>query len=188
MSKVLLLSEDCLKTYTSLNDNVFGKTILPAIANSQNIELKQVIGSCLLESLCTMVETGEINQRSNENYKLLLDTYIQPYMIYITLSHLVLELSTKLTNFGTVQSNDEHLVNVSLEERDLVKQQYTYYADSYCKQLQNFLKQNKELFPELENCSCGEDGPHLDSAASTGLWLGGYRSPYPRLITRKMCC
>lgn len=185
---VLLISEQTLKSNSSLNDNCFGKNILPAIKTTQDIELKQVIGSCLLDKLCTLVGNGSITNLENSMYKQLLDDYIRPYLSYMTLSHLVLELSTKLTNFGLVQSNDEHLVNLSLEERDLVNHQYIYYADSYCKQLQNFLKQNKELFPELENCSCGEDGPHLDSAASTGLFLGGYRSPYPRLITRKQCC
>lgn len=171
---VLLISEQTLKTYSSLNDNCFGKSILPAIANSQNIELRKIIGSCLLEKLCTLVGDGSITDLENSMYKQLLDDYVQPYLSYMTLSHLVLELSTKLTNFGLVQSNDEHLVNLSLEERDLVNHQYLYYADSYCKQMQDWLKENKESFPELEGCSCNK--PNLDSASSVGLWLGGFRA------------
>ena len=187
---VLLISCDTLKTYSSLNDNVYGKNILPSIKTSQDIELQQILGSCLYKTLCEMVADGSISDTENVQYKTLLDDYVQPYLIYITLAHLVSEMSTKLTNFGLVESNDEHLVNLSVEERDLVKTQWTYYADSYCKQMQGFLKSNKEAFPEL-NCGCECDGnikPTLDSAASTGLWLGGLRSPYRRIIKRRMCC
>lgn len=175
---VLLISEDKLRTYSSLNDNVYGKYILPSIKTAQDIELKQIIGSCLLNKLCDLVNDGTITATENSQYKYLLDEYIQPYLIYITLAHLVTEVSTKLTNFGTVQSSDEHLVNVSLEERDLVKQQYTYYSDSYAKQMASFLKANKQAFPEL-NCGCNcsdQERPHLDSFASIGLWTGGIRS------------
>lgn len=185
---VLLISEDTLKTYTSLNDNVFGKNILPAIKTSQDIELQEIIGSCLYNALCSKVADGSITSSENQQYKELLDTYIKPYLSYITLAHLVTEMSTKLTNFGLVLSNDEHMENASLGERDLVKTQYTYYADSYCKQMQGFLKTNKDLFPELK-CGCECDSnikPTLDSAASTGLFLGGYRSPYRRIIKRKI--
>ena len=187
---VLLISEDTLKSYSSLNDNVYGKNILPAIKTSQDIELKQILGSCLYKALCEMVADGSISDTENVQYKNLLDDYVQPYLIYITLAHLVTEMSTKLTNFGLVESNDEHLVNLSVEERDLVKTQWTYYADSYCKQMQGFLKSNKDSFPELEcGCECGGNiKPCLDSAASTGLWLGGLRSPYRRIIKRRMCC
>lgn len=177
MAKVLLISEDKLKSYSSLNDNVFGKYILPSIKTSQDIELKQIIGSCLLDKLCSLVNDGTISLPENTKYKFLLDEYIQPYMIYITLAHIVTEVSTKLTNFGTVESSDEHLVNVSLGERDLVKQQYVYYSDSYAKQMQSYLKANKDRFPELEcGCNCSDEvKPNLDSAASTSLFLGGAR-------------
>ena len=176
-NNILLLSEDRLKTYTSLNDNCFGKNILPAIRTSQDIELTTILGSCLVDALKSMVADGSIQQDANYYYKYLLDNYVTEYLAYITLAHLITELSTKLTNFGTVESNDEHLVNVSLNEREIVRQQYEYYADAYCKKMQGYLKANRERFPELEcGCDCGENiSPTLDSAASTGLFLGGRR-------------
>lgn len=185
---ILLISEQTLKSYSSLNDNAWGKNILPSIKTSQDIELQQIIGSCLYNALCEKVNDGSITNVENTQYKILLDEYVQPYLIYITLAHLVTEMSTKLTNFGLVESNDEHLVNLSLEERNLVKSQWTYYADSYCKRMQGFLKSNKDSFPELEcGCECGGNiKPCLDSAASTGLFLGGLRSR--RIIKGTNCC
>lgn len=184
---VLLISEDTLKSYTSLNDNCFGKNILPSVKTAQDIELQSIIGSCLYNALCSMVNDNSITAETSTQYKVLLDEYIRPYLSYITLAHLVTEMSTKLTNFGLVESSDEHLVNASIAERDLVKTQYIYYADSYCRQMQGFLKANRQSFPELD-CGCTCDGdvkPNLESAASSTIFLGGARSPMPKIIRKK---
>ena len=50
--------------------------------------------------------------------------------------------------------------------------QYQKYADAYCKMMQDFLKENRDSFPEL-NC-CGSS-PTLDSSAECGIFLGGAR-------------
>lgn len=177
MNDILLVSDDKIKEYSSLNDNVFPKNIFPSIRTSQDIELQQTIGSCLYDAICSMVDEGSISNPENSNYKYLLDKHIQPFLIYTTLSHLTIETSTKLTNFGTVMSNDEHIVNVDLKERDMIRKQYEYYSDSYRKNMQRYLKANRDLFPELD-CGCGCNGeikPNLDSSASSQLFLGGAR-------------
>lgn len=176
-NNILLLSEDRLKSYTSLNENVWGKNILPAIKVSQDIELTKIIGSCLVDRLKELVAEGSISQEDFKPYKTLMDTYVTNFLAYVTIAHLVNEMSTKLTNFGTVLSNDEHLENVGISERDMVRKQYQYYADSYASQMASYLKANRELYPELD-CGCGCDGavkPNLDSTNSSQLWTGGFR-------------
>ena len=118
------------------------------------------------------MKSGEIRNENYAMYKELLDNYIANFLIYQTLANLIPEISTKITNMGLVTSSDEHLQNVTQGERDLVMGQYQKYADAYCKMMQDFLKENRDSFPEL-NC-CG--APNLDSSAETGLWLGGTRS------------
>ena len=117
------------------------------------------------------MKSGEIRNENYVMYKELLDNYIANFLIYQTLANLVPEISTKITNMGLVVSNDEHVQNVTQGERDLVMGQYQKYADAYCKMMQDFLKENRDSFPEL-NC-CGSTT--LDSSADTGLWLGGTR-------------
>lgn len=180
MNNVLLIGSDQIKTYTSLNDNVFDKNVFPAIRTSQDIELQQVIGSCLYDAICSMVSDGSISEESHVNYKNLLDKYIQPFLTYVVLSHLVMEVSTKMTNFGTVVSNDEHIENVGIQERDMVRKQWEYYSDAYKRNMQCYLKANRDLFPELD-CGCGccdSIRPNLDSNASSQLFLGGKRGKH----------
>lgn len=185
MRNVLLVSEDTIKTYSGLNDNIFGKSLLPAIRESQEIGLQGIIGHCLYERLCSMVADGSIEEIENLPYKTLLDEYVSYYLIYQTIYDLIPIIGTKIGNIGVVVSNDEHVVNLSEDERDRVDTYYEYRADFYCKRLQEYLLNNKELYPELDECSCGQMKANLDSAASTGLWLGGYRS---RKISGKNCC
>ena len=172
MTNILLISEDTLKTYSHLNDNVFGKSLTPAIITAQDIYLQKFLGSCLYKKVLELVKSGEIRNENYVMYKELLDSYITNFLIYQTLANLIPEISTKITNMGLVTSSDEHVQNVTQGERDLVMGQYQKYADAYCKMMQDFLKENRDSFPEL-NC-CG--APNLDSSAETGLWLGGTRS------------
>lgn len=188
MAKVLLISEDKIKTLSGLDDNIWGKKLLPAIREAQEIGLQGIIGSCMYERLCSMVEDGSIMDNENIAYKSLLDNQIQYYLLYKVISDLIPIIGVKLGNIGVVLSNDDHIQNLTEDERSRVDTYYTYRADFYCKRLQQYLLTNKELYPELDECSCNQMKANLESAASTGLFLGGYRSPYPRIIRRRICC
>ena len=172
MTNILLISEDTLKTHSSLNKNVWADNLSSVIKATQDIYLQKFLGSCLYKKVLELVKSGEIRNENYVMYKELLDDYITNFLIYQTLANLIPEISTKITNMGLVVSNDEHVQNVTQGERDLVMGQYQKYADAYCKMMQDFLKENRDSFPEL-NC-CG--APTLDSSADTGLWLGGTRS------------
>ena len=171
MTNILLISEDTLKTHSSLNKNVWGDNLSSVIKATQDVDLQRILGSCLYKKILELVNDGGIRNAKYSIYKTLLDEYITDYLIYQTLVNLIPEISTKITNMGLVISNDEHVQNVTQGERDLVMGQYQKYADAYCKMMQDFLKENRDSFPEL-NC-CG--APTLDSAASTSLFLGGSR-------------
>ena len=172
MTNILLISEDTLKTHSSLNKNVWADNLSSVIKATQDVDLQRILGPCLYKKVLELVENGGIRNTKYSIYKTLLDEYITDYLIYQTLVNLIPEISTKITNMGLVISNDEHVQNVTQGERDLVMGQYQKYADAYCKMMQDFLKENRDSFPEL-NC-CG--APNLDSSAETGLWLGGTRS------------
>lgn len=186
MAKVLLISEDNVKTLSGLNDNIWGKSLLPAIREAQEIGLQGIIGTCLYQKLCSVVEDGSIKDSENIAYKTLLDNQIQYYLLYKVISDLIPIIGVKLANIGTVISNDEHIQNLTEDERSRVDTYYAYRADFYCKRLQEFLLENRELFPELDECACNNMRANLESASSVGLWLGGLRSR--RIITGTNCC
>ena len=174
-SNVLLISEDALKTYSNLNKNTFGDWILPAILEAQEMGLMPIIGECLYNKICELVADGSINDVLFTAYKDLLDDKIQPYLIYKTLSNIIPIINAKMANLGAVVTNDEHVVNLTQSESDLLKSYYSERCDFYTKRLQDFIKSNQSAFPEI-SCGCGKMQPNLESSEnSIGIWLGGSR-------------
>lgn len=172
---ILLTSEDYIKTNSNLNDNFWGKNLLPAMREAQDIALQQIIGTCLYNKLMDLVDTGDIVLPEYEYYKQLLDDKIQLFLVYQTIVCAIPASSPKLSNFGTSISNDEHLIGLSKNDVELIGNYYQDKADFYCKRIQNWLKSNREQFPELD-CACdGDIKPNLNSAAGSSIFLGGIR-------------
>lgn len=177
---VLFISEDYIKSESMLDDNTSGKFLLTAIKLSQDVELRSILGKCLLEVLQQKIFDKEIETLENMHYKDLLDIYIQPFLLYQVLSEIIIPVSYKMSNFGLMRADDEKDYAVNNGEVNLVREYYTNKANVYKKRLQNYLCKNKALFPELGDCCEG----NLYSSHSSGIWLGGERGK----VIGKDCC
>lgn len=176
MTKVLLISEDMVRSYSEISDNVFGKSLLPAIRTAQDLYLEEFLGSCLYKKLLEIVGDGSITNQENVAYKDLLDEHIQPYLLERVVADLIPIVGSKIANLGVYKSRDEYTDNVSAGEVERLQNLHIIKADHYAKRMQLFLKENRQAFPELNCCSCGGIKPTLDSSADCGLWLGGIRA------------
>ena len=175
MTNVLLVSEDFIKTNSTLSDNYFGKYLTPAIVEAQDMGLQTILGSCLYNKILTIVEDGTIQDVENAAYKGLLDEVIQPYLLYKVLSNSVFYANIKLANMGTVVTNDEHIVNLTQKDIDLIEHNFVNKCDFYARRLQEYLLNNSSSFPELDICACEQIKANLKSAENCGIWLGGYQ-------------
>lgn len=172
MNKVLLCSEDYIKSNSALNDNLFGKYLTPAIREAQELNLQIYLGECLYQTILNMVADGSITAETNEVYKVLLDDYIQSYLLYQVQANIIPTINVKLGNIGSVISNDEHISTLSQANIDLVQSDFQHKADFYAQRMLNFILNHSSEF-NLDECACKELKAHLDSAASTTIWLGG---------------
>lgn len=172
MNKILLVSEDFVKTNSALNDNLWGKFLLPAIREAQDINLQIYLGECLYKTILGMVADDSIAASANESYKALLDDYVQPYLLYQVQANIIPTINVKLGNIGSVVSNDEHIATLSQGNIDLVQRDFQLKADFYAQRMLNFILNHSNEF-NLDECACKELNAHLDSSASTTIWLGG---------------
>lgn len=170
----LLISERAIKELTTLSDNLFGEYIAPTIYNCQTIYLQETIGSCLYNKLLSLVSDGTITASTNSNYKYLLDNQIKNYLAWQVAASIVPLISIKTDNAGSVKNTDEHRTTLTTAELDIAETNFQKYADSYRRMLQDFLKENAELYQELEQCSCTGIKPNLESSNSSRIWTGGY--------------
>lgn len=173
---ILLINEDYIKANSVIDNNLSGKYLQQAILDAQNIHLEQILGTKLLVKIESLVQNGEIFKEPN--YKLLLDSYITDYLLYQVLSSIIIPVSYKIANAGLVTTSDDKLNNVDINSLNLLKSDYTNKANVYKARLQNYLLANRDLFPELNNCSIDQERPNLYSSSDCGIWLGGERGKY----------
>ena len=174
MAEFLLTSEAFVKSVSSISDNLAGKYVLPSIREAQEIELKSVLGSCLLNRLKAIGLEDKFNETENAQYKDLVDR-CQYFLAYTAIVEVTTKVSYKIGNFGVSKSQDENL-NVATQDEIAKLQVYYESKADFCKiELQNWLLENREHFPELSSCQCNKIRANLYSAATCGLWLGGPR-------------
>ena len=175
MQNILLISESTVKSNSEISDNLYGKYLLPAIRTSQEMYLQPVLGCSLYNNIISLVADCSISDPENAHFKELLDDYIQPYLLERVLGDLIPIVSAKVANLGSVHSKDEYVENLSVENAEKLQTLHIQKSDFYLRRMQEYLLNNSTIF-DLDDCACNSLKSALGSAASTGLWLGGYRS------------
>ena len=183
MKDFLLVSETFVKSVSSISDNVAGKYIQPSIREAQEVSLKSIIGSNLLNYIKGLGLAKTLEEPENAPYKELVDR-AQYFLAYTAIVEITNKVSYKIGNFGVTKSTDENLQVATQDE--IAKMQYYYQskADFCALELQQWILDNRTLFPELDDCACRKIHSNLHSAASCGLWLGGARGK----MSNPKCC
>lgn len=177
MKDILLTTESFVKQVTNISDNVNGKVMQSAIRESQDIDLKQIVGSAMIEKLKDLVEDGSIQEASNRVYKDLLDES-QYFLAYATMAKLIPILTFKIDNIGVSSTQDENITTFNVEDTFQIKNYFDKKVDWYRMELQNYILDNKAVLPEISDNNINKISANLYSAASGGLWLGGKRGKH----------
>ena len=174
MAEVLLTSEKFVKDVTSISDNLAGKYLLPSIREAQDVKFRGIVGDTILAKLKALVNDRTISAEGNEKYKDLLDR-AQYFIAYSAIVEVAVKVTFKIANAGVVKTPDE---NIQVGDQTDVAAMQSYYqakADSACLDLQNFILNNWQSYPELTEGDYHRVHSNLSSAASCGIFLGGAR-------------
>lgn len=152
MNNILLISEKTIKENSLVSNNVDGKYIQNAIRTAQDLSLQPIIGSKLFKRLCAGIEANDLTELETE----LIKDYIQPVLLNSVMSDLVLQLSYKFRNMGTVQTTDTNIILPSLKDLQYIREDYNLKAQFYMNRLSDFLIANCNKFKEYPGCGCGE--------------------------------
>lgn len=152
MNNVLFISEKTIKENSLVSNNVDGKYIQNAIKTAQDISLQPIIGSKMFKKISRMIQEDALD----ELYSNLLKDYIQPILINSVMSDLVLQLTYKFRNMGSVQTTDTNLVLPSLRDLQYIREDYNLKAQFYMNRLSDYLEANCTKFKDYPGCGCGE--------------------------------
>lgn len=166
---VYLLSENTLKSNSIINDNVDTMYILPAIETAQDMGLQPILGTKLYNTLKSMVDSGEIAE--NEDYRVLLDDYITPFLINKVVADIQLNIHFKVRNQGVVQQTGEHITYPSLKDIQYFVQSYNDKATFYGNRLTDYLIANHNKYKEFCKADCSDMRSKRQNF-STNIYLG----------------
>jgi hypothetical protein len=148
MAKILLISEQKLKSFTSINKNVDMDLIRAEILVSQDIYLQQVLGTKFLNHLYSKVNSTGNTFNSDE--KTLVDEYIAPFLIQQSYATLIPSLWARTLNRGIMTGDAESASSIDVETMKYLKSIQQQKSDFYKQRLVDYLTcglgQNK--FPE----------------------------------------
>lgn len=173
---VMLISPQKVKTWGVINLNVNDSEIGNAIRISQDIYLRDIVGTDLVERVQQLVYNkiqglpDGIDDQANEAYKVLLDDYLTPVLVYRTAVELCTLVTLKIRNAGLVKNNDTNVQATSAADVKYMSEYYSTFFNDKVNRLMDFLCENKEAFEEVPEgfCTCSSKPRY----GRTGLWLG----------------
>ena len=176
----MLISPNTIKNMSLVNLNVDDTDLAASIRIAQNIYLRDIIGTGLLNTLRELVYNKikglepNIDNAGKAHYKALLTDCVRDVLAYKAVAELCKRVSYKIRNVGVAQNSD---VNIHASDITAIKElraEYETYFNDAANRLIDFLKENKAAFPELEGkCVCGKKLPNLNAKyGNCGLFLG----------------
>ena len=166
MTTTLIISEEKLREFTDINDNLDSKLLMNGVREAQDIYLQRLTGTSLYEYILNQIDANTLSG----DYKHLVDTFIQPFLIYASYWEVLDAIYTRPRNNGLLQptggENSEKADGTWYNrKRQGIENKMEYYSE----RLTNYLIQNQDQFPQLN-----DNGPFWKQYPNFGT---GYKSP-----------
>jgi hypothetical protein len=164
---VLMVSEQRLKQWTSLDNNTRDEEITPSILDAQNVYVQQTLGTPLYNH----IKEGILNTTLNADEILLLNEYIAPALMQYSLYLMLPNIKYKIVEKGILNGTSEETQPTSLDELKYLRQSTLDLAQFYDARLREFLcDADNGVYPLYDNPT-PKDGmlPDKKSPYNSGL-------------------
>lgn len=178
---LLISAKELKNANTLISANVDDNYLSATIVTCQEVYLEQITGTALYHRLQELVYNqitnapDALNDPENEDYKILLEDMIKPFLKARTLVDVLYNAAFKIRNMGVMKSSDTNLQNADMSDIKYLEKQYLTYVAEYEQRLSKYLCANQDKFEELEaDVPSYFDQPSLgkEYANDGGLWLG----------------
>jgi len=147
MDTVLLVSEQRMKQWTSLDNNIRIDVLTPSIIQAQDQFIQDSVGTPFYRRL----KGGVIANDLNANEEMFLKDYIGPTLIQYALYLLLPSLKYKMVEKGILNGTSEETQPTSLDEMKYLREGALDTAQFYNKRMLEFLQDNPNMFPLYQN-------------------------------------
>ena len=155
---VLFVSEEKLKTFTSINFNLDPNDLRPFVITAQDMYLRNYLGSTFYKEIKAEVVLGSISA----NNTILLDEYISSAVVNYALYLALPFLKYKLLNKGVLSATAENATAAGLDELKYLRSEVLKSAEFYMAQMQDHIQRNLSNYPTY-SANVSTDGEPHDS-------------------------
>jgi hypothetical protein len=145
---VLMISEQRLKDYTAINENVDSSELRFSIQMAQNIFVQESLGTNLYNHMLNLISGNTISQPANIHYKNLLDDFIAPMLTQFSYYLALDNFFVKFVNVGLQSFNSEQSNPIGIKEFQYLKNNAKNQAEFLDNLLRRHLVFNNQNFPQ----------------------------------------
>ena len=177
----MIITPDEVRTLSNISDNVNSKVLAAAIRTVQDDELMLIVGEPLLDKLKDVKENGGSETTPDQEAPAGRSIYTEViekakmFIINKVIAELIVMINYKIDNAGLIQTSDDNIECLGIDDTLTLKGYYDSRADHYAHLLQNFLIENLSRIPELTQPQVYKIHATLHSAGNPSVFLGGAR-------------
>jgi hypothetical protein len=188
MAEVLLISENYIKKYTTVNGSVDPNLMYPSVYLAQDKWVLPFLGTDLMNK----IKNDVANNTIAGNYQVLLESYIQRALLWWVMVDLTPSLCYRMDNGTIVQRQSEDATPVSdVVMKDMIDRA-RQNAEHYTTLLVDYLCANASLFPEYSTAQWTDRSARTDVTNtlnyqfSSGNTATSFRPTYSRNIINRI--
>lgn len=170
--KVLFLSEDNLKEYTILRDDIDMSVLTPIIRSCQGQYIFKLLGSSLYTDLQNKVLAGTLNL----DELTLLQIYIIPTLAWCVMKTAPVLISYKFTNRGVTQMTGQESQPSNMSDLQTLGDMANLLYEAEADKLVKYLIANAQLFPAYRLMTAYNDVSPATNGWDSRIALGN--QPY----------
>jgi len=140
---VLMISEEKLKSFTSIHQSVSPDDLVPYILQSQDLYLQNYLGATYYQQLQQQIVTQTVTAAN----RYLLDNYISTMLCNFAMYHAIPFLTFKIFNKSIMAPNGETASAIGTDEIKFLQNEVRSVAESYTKLMQVYLQNNPNDYP-----------------------------------------
>lgn len=140
---ILLVSEQRMKDWTSLDNNIRIDVLTPSILNAQEVYIQDTLGTPFFNRLKEGVRLNDLTVDEETFLRDLVGPTLMQYALYMLLPN----LKYKFVEKGIVSGSSEETDSTSLEELQYLRESTLDTAQFYDERMKTFLKDYPNMFP-----------------------------------------
>lgn len=175
MRTVLLVSEQKLKAFTAIHQNLQTDDLTPHINDAQNLYLQNQIGTKLL----TELKQAVIDNNLSADQKTLLEDYIAPMLVNWSFYLALPFIKYKIVDKGIVSGTSESSTATTLDELQYLRESVSSTAEFYSERLREYLLDNPGMYPAYDNFGTDGMSPDKENQYFSGLVIPHNKYKYP---------